>query len=88
MFLPQVHVALSPFFLFWFQNSNFVSIETRTMKPIFFKSRALLREWFELYHLRETELIVGYYKVETKRDSITWSQSVDEAICFGWIDGI
>jgi len=58
------------------------------MNPVFFKNKASLRAWFEKYHLTETELLVGYYKVETKKESITWSQSVDEAICFGWIDGI
>jgi uncharacterized protein YdeI (YjbR/CyaY-like superfamily) len=58
------------------------------MDPIFFKNQASLRAWFEQHHTTETELLVGYYKVDTKRASITWSQSVDEAICFGWIDGI
>lgn len=58
------------------------------MNPVFFKNQADLRAWFEKYHQAEKELWVGYYKVETKKESITWSQSVDEAICFGWIDGI
>ncbi|MBW2998905.1 YdeI/OmpD-associated family protein [Candidatus Woesearchaeota archaeon] len=55
---------------------------------IFFKTPNDLRNWFEKNHETAKELFVGYYKVHTKRKSITWSQSVDEAICFGWIDGI
>jgi uncharacterized protein YdeI (YjbR/CyaY-like superfamily) len=58
------------------------------MTPVFFKNQADLRIWFEKFHQAEKELWVGYYKVETKKESVTWSQSVDEAICFGWIDGI
>ncbi len=58
------------------------------MEPLFFTSPAELREWFEKNHDKETELIVGYYKVGTKIPSINWSDSVDVALCFGWIDGI
>ena len=58
------------------------------MNPVFFEDQAALRSWFEKNHLNETELLVGYYTVKSKRKSISWSQSVDEAICFGWIDGI
>jgi uncharacterized protein YdeI (YjbR/CyaY-like superfamily) len=59
-----------------------------TMAPIFFNSPAEFRKWLEKNHKTETELVVGYYKVGTGKPSITWSQSVDEALCFGWIDGI
>jgi len=54
----------------------------------FFSSQDDLRKWFEKNHEKETELFLGYHKVHTKIPSVTWSQSVDEAICFGWIDGI
>jgi uncharacterized protein YdeI (YjbR/CyaY-like superfamily) len=57
-------------------------------KIIFFTSQKELRKWFQKNHEKETELFLGYYKVHTKKPSVTWSQSVDEAICFGWIDGI
>ncbi len=57
-------------------------------RPIFFCSPSAFRDWLELHHDRKTELWVGYYKVETGRPSLTWPQSVDEALCFGWIDGI
>ena len=47
-----------------------------------------MRKWFEKNHEKKTELIVGYYKVDSGKPSVTWPQSVDEALCFGWIDGI
>lgn len=58
------------------------------MAPEFFASSTDFRKWLEEHHQTETELIVGYYKVGTKKPSMTWSESVDEALCFGWIDGI
>lgn len=58
------------------------------MEPVFFKSQKAFRKWFEKNHLSKTELIVGYYKVGTGKPSMTWSESVDQALCFGWIDGI
>ncbi len=56
--------------------------------PTFFSTQAQFREWLEQHHKTETELIVGYYKVKSGIPGITWSQSVDEALCFGWIDGV
>ena len=58
------------------------------MKPIFFSSQADFRKWLEKNHTKETELIVGFYKVGSGKPSMTWPQSVDEALCFGWIDGV
>ena len=58
------------------------------MDPIFFKNPAEFREWLEKNHQSETELLVGYYKVETGKPSMNWPDSVDQALCFGWIDGI
>ena len=58
------------------------------MKPIFFKKQSDLRKWFEKNADTETQLLVGYYKVATGKQSITWPQSVDEALCFGWIDSV
>lgn len=56
--------------------------------PRFFATPAKLREWLEKHHASETELLVGFYKRESGRPSITWPESVDEALSFGWIDGI
>ena len=57
-------------------------------EPIFFGSPAEFRAWLEEHHERETEVFVGYWKKATGRPSLTWSQAVDEALCFGWIDGV
>ena len=54
----------------------------------FFKTQDDFREWLEINHEKETELIVGFYKVKSGKPSMNWSQSVDQALCFGWIDGI
>ena len=54
----------------------------------FFPTPKHLRKWFERNHNKEKELLVGFYKVSTGKSTVTWSQSVDEALCFGWIDGI
>jgi len=55
---------------------------------LFFPTQKDLRKWFEKNHKKEKELFVGYYKISSGKPSVTWSESVDEAICFGWIDGI
>lgn len=56
--------------------------------PQFFATQDDFRKWLEEHHDKATELVVGFYKVGTGKPSMTWSQSVDQAICFGWIDGI
>jgi uncharacterized protein YdeI (YjbR/CyaY-like superfamily) len=56
--------------------------------PTFFARPAQFRRWLERHHERETELLVGFYKTGSGKPSITWPQSVDEALCFGWIDGV
>lgn len=58
------------------------------MEPVFFSNTSEFRAWLEENHNKEKELVVGFYKVKTGKPSMTWSQSVDEALCFGWIDGI
>lgn len=54
----------------------------------FFKTQDDFRKWLEIYHEKETELMVGFYKVDSGEPSMNWSQSVDQALCFGWIDGV
>lgn len=54
----------------------------------FFESQDEFREWLDCHHEKETELIVGFYKVGSGKPSMNWSQSVDQALCFGWIDGV
>src|SRR5688572_20793455 len=58
------------------------------MKPIFFAKQSDFRKWLKANHKKETEILVGFYKVDSGIPSMTWSQSVDEALCFGWIDGV
>lgn len=58
------------------------------MKATFFETAAAFRAWLAKNHNKETELLVGFYKVSSNKPSITWSQSVDQALCFGWIDGV
>ena len=54
----------------------------------FFPNQTLFRQWLINNHDKKTELIVGFYKVKSGHLSMTWSQSVDHALCFGWIDGV
>ncbi len=58
------------------------------MKPLFFATPNDLRKWFEANHQKSKEQWIGYYKKHTDKASITWPESVDQALCFGWIDGL
>ena len=61
------------------------------MKPegiVYFPSPAAFGRWLEKHHGRKTALWVGFHRKATGRPSLTWSESVDEALCWGWIDGI
>ena len=55
---------------------------------LFFSSPAAFGRWLEKNHAKKTELWVGFHRKETGKPSLTWSESVDEALCWGWIDGI
>jgi uncharacterized protein YdeI (YjbR/CyaY-like superfamily) len=56
-------------------------------KPIFFKSPQEFYDWLEEHHETEDEVYVGLWKKGTGKPSMTWSEAVDQALCFGWIDG-
>ena len=56
--------------------------------PTFFRTSADFRKWLEENHATAAELWVGFYRRASGKPSITWPESVDEALCFGWIDGI
>jgi uncharacterized protein YdeI (YjbR/CyaY-like superfamily) len=56
-------------------------------EAIFFETPSELRAWLEEHHSTASELWVGFYKKGSGRRSLTWSEVVDEALCFGWIDG-
>lgn len=55
---------------------------------IFFKNQEEFSDWLEEHHAKASEVWLGYFKKSTGRASLTWSTSVDVALCFGWIDGI
>lgn len=54
----------------------------------FFTEAAAFGKWLSVHHLQEKELLVGFYKTDSGKSSMTWSESVDQALCFGWIDGV
>jgi uncharacterized protein YdeI (YjbR/CyaY-like superfamily) len=58
------------------------------MKPTFFGTPKDFRRWLERNHDKADELLVGFWKRDSGKPSITWPESVDEALCFGWIDGV
>src|SRR3954454_690133 len=55
-------------------------------EPIFFESPEEFYAWLDEHHETATEVYVGYWKKHTGKPSLTWSQAVDQALCFGWID--
>jgi len=57
-------------------------------KPTFFAEPAQFRAWLAKHYATAPELLVGFYKRDSGRPSITWPESVDQALCFGWIDGV
>ena len=56
--------------------------------PTYFATPAHFRRWLAKHAATSEELLVGFYKVDSGKPSVTWSESVDEALCFGWIDGV
>ncbi|HEX6189154.1 MAG TPA: YdeI/OmpD-associated family protein [Pyrinomonadaceae bacterium] len=62
--------------------------KTDAMTARFFKTPAAFRKWLAANHDKAKELVVGFYKKGSGKPSITWPESVDEALCFGWIDGV
>lgn len=58
------------------------------LEPLFFVSPARFRAWLKKNASTATELRVGFWKVGSGKPSMTWAESVDEALCFGWIDGV
>ena len=58
------------------------------MEIKFFRSSSHFRRWLLANHATTQELWVGFYKKASGKPSITWPESVDQALCFGWIDGV
>lgn len=57
-------------------------------KPLYFADATAFRSWLTTHAESCSELLVGFYKVGSGQPSMTWPESVDEALCFGWIDGV
>ncbi len=57
-------------------------------KPRFFRTQAEWRRWLEKNHNTATEQVIGFHKVASGRKGITRKEALDEALCFGWIDGV
>jgi uncharacterized protein YdeI (YjbR/CyaY-like superfamily) len=58
------------------------------MKPTFFKSGKAFRGWLERHHSTRNELLLGFYKTSSSKGGITYKEALDEALCYGWIDGV
>jgi len=58
------------------------------MKPKFFSAPELFRQWLEQHHASTQELLVGFHKKDSGKKSITYAEALDEALCYGWIDGV
>ncbi|HET6974440.1 MAG TPA: YdeI/OmpD-associated family protein [Pyrinomonadaceae bacterium] len=58
------------------------------MQPKFFTSAEKFREWLERNHDCATDLLVGFHKKSSGKKSLTYAEALDEALCFGWIDGV
>ncbi len=56
--------------------------------PRYFATAAAFRAWLEAHHADATEIVVGFYKVSARKDPLRYAAAVDEALCFGWIDGV
>ena len=60
----------------------------RVVTPLYFASPGEWRKWLTGHHKKDPELWVGFHKRGTGRPSLSWPESVDEALCYGWIDGV
>jgi uncharacterized protein YdeI (YjbR/CyaY-like superfamily) len=58
------------------------------LRPIYFRGQAEFRQWLEKNHDKKDELFIGFYKKNSGKAGITYQEALDEALCFGWIDGV
>jgi uncharacterized protein YdeI (YjbR/CyaY-like superfamily) len=63
-------------------------VEVRKDKLKFFRSSAEFKRWLDKNHDKATELWIGFYRKDSGKGGITYSEALDEALCYGWIDGI
>lgn len=67
---------------------SLVKLDAMPPKATFFPTPSDFRAWLEAHHGKFRELLMGFYKKDSGKPSITWPESVDVALCFGWIDGV
>ncbi|MFN8573298.1 MAG: YdeI/OmpD-associated family protein [Gemmatimonadaceae bacterium] len=60
----------------------------KAIAPTFFPSSATFRAWLQKHHAKSTELHVGFYRKDSGKGGLTYSEALDQALCFGWIDGV
>ena len=65
-----------------------LALELDAQTPKFFVNSAQFREWLSQHAATTTALVVGFYKLASEKPSMSWPESVDQALCFGWIDGV
>ena len=65
-----------------------MAVTLRATDAVFFDSPEAFYDWLAEHHATETEVFVGYFKKATGKQTMTWSQAVDQALCFGWIDSV
>ena len=70
------------------RRSDPVAARRQAIAPVFFDTARQWRAWLQEHHAAETGLLVGFRKRATAAAGITWRQAVDQALCFGWIDGV
>lgn len=58
------------------------------MPPTFFRTSSDFRKWLQKNHNRMQELLLGFHRVDSGKGGITYREALDEALCFGWIDGL
>jgi uncharacterized protein YdeI (YjbR/CyaY-like superfamily) len=73
---------------FRFRTSHFRTSSGLMARPIYFASAADLHAWLKNNHENCRELLVGFYKKSSGKASLTYQEALDEALCFGWIDGV
>src|SRR5215213_2418132 len=77
-----------------FQLSRFTCVSVSepnsafSMPPTFFRTPAAFRRWLKNNHAKETELWIGYHKKASGKGGMGYKEALDEALCFGWIDGV
>ena len=69
-------------------SATILNIKNIKSPVYFFKTANDFGEWLNEHHLKEKEIQLGYYKKKSNKYNYSWSETVDQGLCYGWIDGI